>query len=56
MRLHPPRALWSASADDDLPPVGMEPQNLSGMSWETPCFTLGREALDGNLRELERLV
>ncbi|MCX5114726.1 Z1 domain-containing protein [Streptomyces sp. NBC_00378] len=56
LQLHPARVLRSASADDDLPSAGAEPQNLSGTSWETLRFTLAPEALDENLRELERFV
>ncbi|MEU5284409.1 Z1 domain-containing protein [Streptomyces sp. CA-278952] len=56
LRLHPARVSRSVSADHDLPPVGTEPQNLSGMSCETLRFTLAPEALDENLRELERFV
>ncbi|MFJ3189314.1 SAV_2336 N-terminal domain-related protein [Streptomyces halstedii] len=56
LRLHPTRVLRSVSADHDLSPVGMEPLNLSGMSWETLRFTLAPEALDENQRELERFV
>ncbi|MFI1223645.1 MULTISPECIES: SAV_2336 N-terminal domain-related protein [unclassified Streptomyces] len=58
LRLNPDliRVARSVPADHDLPPVGTEPQNLSGRSWETSRFTLEPQALDENLRDLERFV